>query len=72
MEKKEDAKQEAVDAYHELIEWGEDGKVSISDIAARIGKSENTVRTYFKEMEGEFEFISGGHGKGNKTTVRKL
>ena len=69
MEKKEDAKQDAVDAYHELLEWGEDGRVKIADIAARIGKSERTVRGYFKEMEDEFDTFYGD-GRGHKATTK--
>jgi hypothetical protein len=72
-ERKEDAKSDAIRAYEELTDWDPDGenKVKISDIAAKIGKAERTVKEYFKEMGDEFEVISGGKGKGNKTLVKR-
>lgn len=68
---KEGCKDDAVKAYHDLLEWGEDGRVRLADIAAKIGRSERTVRIYFKEMDDTFEILPGGHGAGDKTTVRK-
>lgn len=70
-EKKENAKDQAVRAYDDLLEWGTDGKVSIADIAVKIGKSEKTTRTYFKEMQDDFEIIFGGRGSGDRTTVKR-
>lgn len=72
-ERKEDAKSDAIRAYEELTDWDPDGenKVKISDIAAKIGKSEKTVKSYFKEMEGEFEMIYGGNEKGSKSYIRR-
>ena len=70
-EKKASAKDKAVEAYEELIEWGEDGAVPLADIAAKIGKSVRTVRDYFKEMDDEYEIIWGGRWGGSKTSVKK-
>jgi hypothetical protein len=71
-EKKENAKDQAVRAYEELLEWGEDGEVLIQDIAARIGKNDRTVKNYFREMPDQFLVSSGGSGKGTKSTVKRL
>lgn len=70
---KEDAKSEAIRAYNELLDWDPEGegKVKISDISAKIGRSERTIKTYFQEMGDEYEIIFGGKGKGDKTTVKK-
>ena len=70
-EKKENSKDQAVRAYEELLEWGDDGKVLIRDIAAKIGKSERTTKTYFREMKDDFEIIFGGKGNGDKSAVKK-
>ena len=70
-ERKEGAKEDAIKTYEEYREWDTDGAVLISDIAAAIGKTERTVKEYFKELEEDFEIISGGRGKGHKTKVRR-
>lgn len=70
-ERKESCKEDAIKTYEEYKEWDTDGAVLICDIAAAIGKSERTVKEYFKELEEDFEIISGGRGKGHKTKVRR-
>ena len=69
---KETAKDDAIAAYDELLEWGEDGEVLIQDIAARIGKNDRTVKNYFREMPDQFLISSGGSGRGTKSTVKRL
>lgn len=71
MEKKANAKEDAVKVFEELLEWGGDDTVRICDIAAQIEKTEQTVKRYFREMEDDFEIIPGGRGKGDKTVVKR-
>ena len=68
---KEDRKDEAIHVYENLVEWGGDGSVKVSDIASYMGVGKRTVNTYFREMPDEFEVITGGRGKGNETLVRR-
>jgi hypothetical protein len=69
-EKKEASKDEAVRAYDELEEWGTDG-VPVTDIAARIGKSAQTVKRYFRELPEDFEVVSSIGGRSVAATVRR-
>ena len=70
-ERKEGAKEDAIKAYEELKEWDTGGWVKIDDIASRIGKSTQSVKTYFKEMENDFEYQSARTGDMKGSWVRR-
>lgn len=71
-ERKEGAKEDAIKAYEEFKEWDTDGWVKIDDIAARIGKSTQSVKTYFKEMGDDFEYQSARTGDMKGSWVRRV
>jgi RecA-family ATPase len=70
-ERKEGAKEDAIKAYEEFKEWDTEGWVKIDDIAARIGKSTQSVKTYFKEMGDDFEYQSARTGDMKGSWVRR-
>ena len=71
IEQKEGAKEDAVHAFEDLLEWEGSDTVRICDIAAKIGKTERTVKAYFKEMRDDFVIVSGGSGAGDKSAVKR-
>lgn len=71
-ERKEGSKSDAIKAVDELEEWSSDGWVKIDDIASRIGKSTQTVKSYFKELSDDFEYQSSRTGDMKGSWVRRL
>jgi hypothetical protein len=43
----------------------------VTDIAARIGKSAQTIKKYFREMPEDFEVVSNVGGRSVAATVRR-
>lgn len=70
-ERKEFQKVEAVRAYDDLLDWGDDGWVKVDDIAANIGTGVQTVKKYFKELDEDFDYMSARTGPKKGSWVKK-